>query len=141
MKRVNTCQYREWRLPPTILHALEYGSYDLKRLLQPKAAPATGATLDLVFWDNILADLRQHVGNYPPNSDSPADAQRARRDATALMGMLNAMFSTATWTDHAVCQLCGGAESGDCGELAVGGLAVLWGGAHSTACCDAGWLF
>lgn len=79
----------------TSLHAAEYGRHDLKRLVQPKAPPATGATLDLAFLDKVLADLRQHAGNYPPHFDAPADAQRAQRDATALMGMLNAMFSTA----------------------------------------------
>ena len=78
----------------TGLHAIEYGHYDLKRLAQQNAPPAKGATLDMVYLDNLLTDLRQHAGNYPPRFDSPADAQRAQRDATTLMGMLGAAFSS-----------------------------------------------
>jgi tetratricopeptide (TPR) repeat protein len=84
----------------TVLHAAEYGHYDLKRLLQPNAAPATGGKLDLVYLDGMLADLSQHARNYPPSFDTPADTQRAQRDAANLIGYFGAMFSTGSLPPH-----------------------------------------
>ncbi len=78
----------------TTLHAAEYGQYDPKRLLTPKEPAGTGATLDLVYLDSIMADLRQHAGTYPPSFDSPADMQRAQHDAGYLIGLFKAMFSS-----------------------------------------------
>lgn len=71
----------------------EYGRYDLTQLARQNAPPAKGASLDMALMDRILADLQQHAGNYPPQFDSPADAQRAQADAKTLMGMLGAVFS------------------------------------------------
>ncbi len=73
--------------------AVEYGPHDLRRLLVPNAAPATGGRLDIRFLDSVLQDMRRHAINYPPKFDSPRDQQRAQQDATALIGMLGAAFS------------------------------------------------
>ena len=76
------------------IQAAEYGRFDLTQLVKQNAPPTQGATLDIALVDKLLADLQQHAGNYPPQFDSPADAQRATADATKLMGMLGAAFST-----------------------------------------------
>ena len=73
--------------------AAAYGRYDLSQLARQNAPPAQGASLNLALVDQLLADLQQHAGNYPPNFDSAADAQRAHADAAKLMGMLGAIFS------------------------------------------------
>ena len=75
-------------------HATDYGRYDLTQLVQQNAPPNKGASLNIALVDQLLADLQQHAGNYPPKFDSPADAQRANADAVKLMGMLGAVFST-----------------------------------------------
>jgi hypothetical protein len=76
--------------------AADYGRYDLTQLVQKNAPPAKGATLNLVLVDQVLSALQQHAGNYPPKFDSPSDAQRAKADATKLMGMLGAVFSAGS---------------------------------------------
>ena len=76
--------------------AADYGRYDLTQLVSQNAPPAKGATLNIALVDQVLSALQQHVGNYPPKFDSPADMQRAKADAGKLMGMLSAVFSAGS---------------------------------------------
>ena len=80
----------------TSTQAAEYGRYDLTQLAKQNTPPAKGATLDMALVDRIQTNLQQHAGNYPPQFDSPADAQRAQADAKTLMGMLGAVFSAGS---------------------------------------------
>ncbi len=67
----------------------------MRQLLVPAPTPGAGGSLNLEFLDHVLADLSEHADNYPPQFDSPADMQRAQKDARYLIGMFNAAFGAA----------------------------------------------
>ena len=77
---------------PVRVMAAPYGSYDLRQLLVPAPAGGTGGTFSRRYLDAMLDDIAQHAANYPPQFDSAADRQRAQRDVTNLMGMLDTAF-------------------------------------------------
>ena len=77
---------------PVRVMAAPYGSYDLRQLLIPAPAGGTGGTFSRRYLDAMLDDIAQHAANYPPQFDSAADRQRAQRDVTNLMGMLDTAF-------------------------------------------------
>ena len=69
--------------------AKAYGNFDIRELLVPSPTPGAGGSLNPAFLDGVLADLSEHAASYPPQFDSPADMQRAQKDARNLIGMLN----------------------------------------------------
>ncbi len=75
--------------------AKAYGNHDMRQLLVSASTPGAGGSLNLTFLDGVLADLSAHAADYPPKFDSPADIQRARKDARILIGMLSIAFGAA----------------------------------------------
>ncbi len=75
--------------------ARAYGNYEVRQLLVPASRPGAGGSFNMAYFDAMLSDLSEHAANYPPTFDSPADAQRAKRDTRQLIGMLDTAFGTS----------------------------------------------
>lgn len=74
-------------------HAVPYASLDPASLVR-KNPGGPGGTVDMAGVDRMIRDLAPHAQDYPPQFDSPADAQRARRDIATLAGMLDVLART-----------------------------------------------
>lgn len=78
----------------SVVHAKEYGSYDLRRVLTASEKPdGKKFGIDTNYLDRILEDLALHARNYPPRFDTPEDRQRAIADAKALSEMLGVVVN------------------------------------------------
>lgn len=69
--------------------AKHYGVYDLTKVIEKNDAPGAGGRVDMAYVDRVIQDLAEHAQNYPPRFDSPEDQQRAKRDITRLVGILD----------------------------------------------------
>jgi len=69
----------------------EYGHYQLRRLISvTEAGPGKpSATVDIVYFSQILDDLERHARSYPPHFEFSDDQQRASRDVAAISQMLD----------------------------------------------------
>jgi TPR repeat protein len=67
--------------------AKPYGNYEPTKIIK-KSESGSGGSLDLLYADTILQDLRSHAESYPTQFDNDQDKARASRDLTSLLGML-----------------------------------------------------
>jgi tetratricopeptide (TPR) repeat protein len=70
--------------------AKSYGDYDILKVLKKTDNPP-GGSVDLVYVDAIMDDLRTHADSYPTRFDSAADQAKAKRDVLGLIGILDVL--------------------------------------------------
>lgn len=83
-------------LATALVHAKEYGHYDIKSIVSPSKAPdgQQSVTFNLRLLNQVLEDLGAHAGTYPPSFDSNDDRHRAESDVMGIANLLDPMASS-----------------------------------------------